>query len=55
MLVVVVCSNGSSPASNQEMFDIVKTLPPEKIFTSIEELDEYLAVIQRKVRDGQIE
>jgi anti-sigma B factor antagonist len=35
----------------QKVFDIIKILPKQKIFSSIEELDEYLDAIQRKALD----
>ncbi len=30
------------------VFDIIRALPPERIFTSLQELDDYLAHMQRK-------
>ena len=39
----------------RKVFDIVKVLPPEQIFTSIEELDAYLTAIQEKVRAGEMD
>ncbi len=38
----------------RKVFDIVKALPDQQIFKSIEEMDEYLKEIQRKVKDGEI-
>jgi anti-anti-sigma factor len=35
----------------QKVFDIVKALPLKSVFRSIEELDEYLDAMQRKVRE----
>jgi anti-anti-sigma factor len=37
----------------KKVFDIVKALPNEAIFTSIEEADNYLTAIQRKELDSQ--
>jgi anti-sigma B factor antagonist len=37
----------------KKVFDIVQALPSEQIFASIEDLDEYLAEIQRKVKEGE--
>jgi anti-sigma B factor antagonist len=39
----------------RKVFDIVKVLPEEQIFTSIEELDAYLTAIQEKVRAGEMD
>ena len=39
----------------KKVFDIVKALPEQQIFTSIEEMDNYLKEIQRKVKDGEIQ
>jgi anti-anti-sigma factor len=36
----------------QKVFDIVKAFPAQKIFTSTEEMDAYLAQIQRKELSG---
>ena len=38
----------------RKVFDIVKALPDQQIFKSIEEMDEYLKEIQRKVKEGEI-
>ena len=38
----------------RKVFDIVKALPDRQIFKSIEEMDEYLKEIQRKVKEGEI-
>ena len=34
----------------RKVFDIIKLIPPNQIFASVEELDEYLDQIQRRVR-----
>lgn len=39
----------------KKVFDIVKALPEQQIFTSLEEMDRYLKEIQRKVKDGEIQ
>jgi anti-anti-sigma factor len=39
----------------KKVFDIVKALPVQQIFRSMEEMDEYLEEIQRKVKEGEIE
>jgi anti-anti-sigma factor len=36
----------------QRVFEILQALPSMKVFTSIEELDQYLDQIQRKMTDG---
>jgi anti-anti-sigma regulatory factor len=36
----------------RKVLDIVKAIPEGGIFASVEELDEYLDDMQRKVRDG---
>ena len=36
-----------------EVFEIVKALPGVSIFASVAEFDEYLAVRQRKVQQGE--
>lgn len=36
----------------RKVFDIVKALPQQQVFSSITELDAYLAEIQRQVREG---
>ncbi|HSE41901.1 MAG TPA: STAS domain-containing protein [Acidobacteriota bacterium] len=38
----------------RKVFDIVKALPAQQIFASVEEMDNYLKEIQRKVKDGEI-
>ena len=38
----------------RKVFDIVKALPDQQIFTSVEEMDRYLKEIQRKVKEGEI-
>jgi anti-sigma B factor antagonist len=38
----------------KKVLDIVKALPDQQIFSSLEEMDEYLKVIQRKVKKGEI-
>ena len=38
----------------KKVFDIVKALPDQQIFSSIEEMDRYLHEIQRRVRDGEM-
>jgi len=35
-----------------KVFDIVQALPAQQVFNSVRELDEYLAEIQRQVREG---
>ena len=37
----------------RKVFDIVSALPSMQIFKNIEELDEYLDVMQKKVKSGQ--
>ena len=37
----------------RKVFDIVRALPAQQIFGSIQELDRYLAEIQSQVRDGK--
>ena len=39
----------------KKVFDIVKALPDQQIFASLEEMDAYLNEIQRKVKEGEIE
>ena len=39
----------------RKVFDIVQALPSQQIFANVEEMDAYLAVIQRKVKEGEIE
>jgi len=41
------------PPQIKRVFDIIYALPKQEIFESIEELDEYLAAMQRQVLDGQ--
>jgi anti-anti-sigma factor len=36
----------------KKVFDIVQALPAEQVFISVRELDQYLADIQRQVREG---
>jgi anti-anti-sigma regulatory factor len=36
----------------RKVFDIVQALPAQRLFNSVRELDEYLAEIQRQVREG---
>jgi anti-anti-sigma factor len=38
----------------KKVFDIVKALPTQQVFSSMEEMDRYLKEIQRKVRDGEM-
>ena len=38
----------------RKVFDIVKALPDQQIFKSIEEMDAYLKEIQRKVKEGEL-
>ena len=35
----------------KRVFEIIRALPPEDIFESVEEMDRYLDVIQREVRE----
>jgi anti-sigma B factor antagonist len=39
----------------KKVFDIVKALPDQQVFTSLTEMDKYLKEIQRKVKEGEIE
>ena len=39
--------------SIQRVFEIINALPPQEIFESIVELDDYLAAMQKKVRQGE--
>lgn len=39
----------------RKVFDIVQALPSQQIFASTEELDTYLAEMQRQVREGERE
>jgi len=41
------------PPQIKRVFDIIYSLPKEEIFDSIEELDEYLAVMQRQVLEDR--
>jgi anti-sigma B factor antagonist len=38
----------------KKVFDIVKALPDQQVFGSVEEMDRYLKEIQRKVKDGEM-
>jgi anti-sigma B factor antagonist len=38
----------------KKVFEIVKALPDQQIFSSLEEMDRYLHEIQRRVRDGEM-
>lgn len=38
----------------RKVFEIVRALPSEQIFSSVAEMDEYLKEIQRKVKDGEL-
>jgi anti-anti-sigma factor len=37
----------------KKVFDIVQALPSEQIFTSVQEMDNYLRAIQRKITTGE--
>ena len=39
----------------EKVLDIVKALPGINVFKDLKEMDEYLAAIQRKVKDGESE
>ena len=39
----------------KKVFDIINALPSMKIFASLEELDEYLDSIQKRVRSGDLD
>ena len=39
--------------SIRKVFDIVKVLPAAKVFASVQEMDAYLATIQRRVATGE--
>lgn len=39
----------------RKVFEIIQALPSLNIFESVEELDRYLAAMQRKVREGEVE
>ncbi len=36
----------------RKVFDIVQALPPQQLFNNTKDLDEYLAEMQRQVREG---
>ncbi|HET6267526.1 MAG TPA: STAS domain-containing protein [Acidobacteriota bacterium] len=38
----------------RKVFDIVQALPPQQIFSSVQEMDHYLKEIQRKVKSGEM-
>jgi anti-anti-sigma factor len=38
----------------RKVFDIINALPSMQVFKSIEELDEYLDAIQKKVKSGKV-
>ncbi len=42
------------PPQIRKVFDIVQALPPEQIFSSVEEMDDYLKEMQRRVKEGEI-
>ncbi len=42
------------PPQIRKVFDIVQALPAQQIFASVEEMDEYLKEIQRKVQAGEL-
>lgn len=37
----------------RKVFEIVQALPPQQIFTSVQELDDYLKEMQRRVIEGE--
>jgi anti-anti-sigma factor len=39
----------------QKVFDVVKAVPLDEIFTSVDEADAYLDALQRKVVEGEVE
>ena len=39
----------------KKVFEIVRALPQEQLFRSVAELDHYLASIQRKVTEGELQ
>jgi len=39
----------------RKVFEIIQALPSLNIFESVEEMDRYLAAMQRKVREGEVE
>ncbi len=47
------CYFSSPQAQVRKAFDIMKALPATSVFGSVEELDAYLAEIQRKVVEGE--
>jgi len=51
---VAVSAVGMRPPI-RKVFDIMRTLPAAKIFTSVAELDEYLTAMQRKAEDDDEE
>lgn len=38
----------------KKVFEIVRALPAQQVFSSVAEMDEYLALIHRKVEEGEI-
>jgi anti-sigma B factor antagonist len=38
----------------KKVFDIVKALPDQQVFSSLEEMDRYLKEVQRKVKEGEM-
>lgn len=38
----------------KKVFEIVRALPSQQVFSSVAEMDEYLALMQRKVAEGEI-
>jgi anti-sigma B factor antagonist len=38
----------------KKVFDIVKALPDQQVFSSMEEMDRYLKEIQRRVKEGEM-
>jgi anti-anti-sigma factor len=49
---VAVAAIGMRP-SIKKVFDIVKALPAAQVFTSIREMDDYLAAIQRRAAEEE--
>ena len=41
------------PPQIRKVFDIIQALPSLNVFESVEELDRYLAMMQRKVQEGK--
>ena len=37
----------------KKVFEIINAIPSMKIFTSMEELDEYLDIMQKKIKAGE--